>query len=336
MRKIAFFILLTVVWISCDHQKKSIVFIHEEHVSCEPLKNSPLMGIPMSMEVFNNELFISDFHGDSLIIRYDLKSQTETGRFAPNGNGPGEFISPVLFFISDSALFIHSLGNMTFGYYPGSIYEGHESVFKPMFNAKEMVNHMFPIDSRRVLATGLFEQGRYAIFNHHGELVSYFGSYPEYLEGEKDRSAIAKAMFHQVNFEANYHHKKLICLSNHVLEILDFSSEVPKSVESILLSPYDYEYSTNQIIYSNRKGQTSAGAIAIGSTENYVYVVYNPNTPENKLTPADNEIWVFDWKGTPVKKLIPDKNIKNIVAINDHLLYGISDLPDPTLISISF
>lgn len=336
MKETAFFILIILFCISCNHHDP-VTFSRIENISCESQKTSPFMGLPMSMKVFNNQLFISDFHGDSLIIRYDLKSQTEIGRFASRGNGPNEFISPIFLFVSDSALFIQSMGNRIFGYLPGSIYEEAEtSTFKSLFNVPEMAVHMFPLDSQRFLATGFFEQGRYAILNDRGEIVSYFGSYPEYLKGEKDRPTINRGMYHQVMYEANYPAKKLICLSGHVLEILDFSSEVPKSVESILLSPYDYDYSPNNFISAKSKENTVFGAVAISSTENYVYVVYNPNTPGNKLTPADNEIWVFDWKGTPVRKLIPDKNINNIVAINDQLLYGISDLPDPTLVRIRF
>lgn len=51
------------------------------------------------------------------------------------------------------------------------------------------------------------------------------------------------------------------------------------------------------------------GARGIAVSNNYVYVLYNPNSHrmhEEHKENQNSEIWIFDWEGNPVRNILID------------------------------
>jgi hypothetical protein len=291
-------------------------------VATVPIDYPLFIGLPISLVYFENKLYISDFFGDTLITEFDIDKKTVTSKIITKGEGPGEAQSPLMISVAKNSLLMFNKKSFRLGYYPlkDSIDTRKQLNFSCQITSE--VSNLTSIGKNRYLASGFFENGRYAILNAEGKVEKEFGNYPAFLTGEKDRPNQAKAMFHQVRFETNMNINKVVCISSHILEIVDFSKSVVV-VESIKLGSYDYKFTTGDVISSNKTSDTSRGAIAVTSTDNFIYLIFN----DSKLNDSKlkNDIWVFDWNGEPVKKLNVDKNIILITAVNDNLIYALTD-----------
>lgn len=331
--KISFLLCLLFIFFACKNKQEIITFPKKINVNCEVIPNSPFMGLPLSLNSYKNKLFITDFYGDKLIMIFDVKKNRKTGEIAPKGKGPKEFLSPLLSEVSESVLYVLNKANYHMGKFN---LEGGPSdtlySFTDLFTVPNSIIRMIPIKKLGFVASGYFLEGRYAIIDSLGVIKNYFGTYPEYLENEATRPFEARAMFHQCRFTSNPSKKLLATASNQVLDIWDYSSLVPKSKIRILLSAYDYIFTSGQILTADASNTTSKGVCSICSTESFIYLVFNPNN--QKSEEKMNEIWVFDWKGNPVKKIIPNMNIDLIESIDDSVIYGVAMNPAPVLVKM--
>ena len=89
-------------------------------------------------------------------------------------------------------------------------------------------------------------------------------------------------------------------------------------------------------MFANRKKDVARAVIDANCTDKYIYLVYDPNPEKVKGETAkkrlNNEIWIFDWTGKPIKLIRPDMNVKNIcIDAKDKQAYCIVETPEPTI-----
>jgi hypothetical protein len=111
-----------------------------------------------------------------------------------------------------------------------------------------------------------------------------------------------------------------------VLDIVDYSVS-PSVVRRIQLDAYNYKFTTGDFITSGRTDDTSMGAIAVSSTDDSIYILFNPSPGLSAGTGSgsvNEEIWRFDWNGEPVKKFPVDCTLVELKAVNDRILYSLS------------
>ena len=313
-------------FIACTFNKEKINFEKEERISSVPLGDSPFLGQPIALEHFNNQLIISDFRTDSLLTIFDLNINQVISTLSRKGIGPNEALPPLMISIVNDTLLTFNRGKFQIGYY----------LLKEKYNTREENIFLFkvPTEVYRIvylrnnifLSAGFFKN-RYALLNINGDIDRTFGDFPEFLSGEKDRPTDAKVMFHQIlNFTTNRNRKKAACLSSHILDIIDFSDNVFIH-QRVQLDTYDYKFSTGNIVRADRTINTSRGALDITSTEKYIYVLFN-YSKDDRSSEINTSIWVFDWFGSPIKKLILDSNTRFITAINDNVIYALALIED--------
>ena len=103
-------LLLAVLLTGCKETSKVVEF--NETLSAESVVLAEAMfSVPMDVQKVDDVLYASSFNGDSLLHCYSLARGEWIQSLLPQGQGPGEFISPVeVFFQSDSLLFVHTAG----------------------------------------------------------------------------------------------------------------------------------------------------------------------------------------------------------------------------------
>jgi hypothetical protein len=326
MRKNIILRLLVIViaffMVTCTSNNKKLVFEKEENASSIPVKNSPFLGLPIVLVHFENQLLISDFYLDSLITIFDLNENRVIAKLAKKGIGPNEALPPLTISIVNDSLLTFNKNKFQLGYYDLKTGSGIRGENHFLFQVTTQVSQIAHIHYGLYLASGFFEhEKRYALLNSEGKIENEFGDFPHFLDGEKDRPANAKAMFHQTRFETNRNVKKIACLSSHVLDIVDFSDDFYVS-QRILLDTYNYKFSVGDVLFAEKTEDTSVGAIDVTSTDRYIYVLFNNS--KNQVFKLNKELWIFDWAGTPIKKIKVDETIRLITAISDSLLYAIA------------
>lgn len=305
---------LALLLVSCSESQRKVSFSESITAKSTALKEA-LISIPMDIKKRGEILYISDFKGDSLLFCYSLSEQHFVKQMLPQGQGPDEFLSPIEFFISDSSVFIHNrwhftARNYTFNEKDFSIQSQGELIHLPM-----NLDKIYPISESRFIASGVFDDCRFLILDNDGNVISKCGSFPNYQSEEEAVPNTAKAMFHQSQFGYNTVRKRLACATSNVLELWDYTPETLTLHRRLLLAPYHYQFNSSPdgVYAESDNPDAELGARGITVSNNYVYVLYSPNTHrmhEEEKETQNSEIWVFDWEGEPIRKILVDTRIE--------------------------
>ena len=320
-------LLLAFIMQSCTPKAGEVIFKISEKVTCEQI-DTIFIGFPLNMSIYKNELFIGDFNAP-MIVHYNLKERT-TDRFLSKGRGPEESLPPVQLYANpfgNNKLYRYSKGSYDMGFYPLDSL----SLFVPLFKVPFVFSNMIPYDTDRYLAAGRFnDEYRYRVLNTEGTIIGRFGDYPDFLNGESLIYFNARAMFHQVSFSNSYPKKKLVAASNYVVDIIDYSVDITnESIKRVLLVPYDYEYApeSGRGIWAQAKRGMVKGVSSVACDDTYIYLLFNPGLVREENIGVKREIWVFNWDGRPVKKLILDADVREITAdpfSDDRTVFGVA------------
>ena len=321
-----------------SRQEEGLVFKKTGKVRCELIDDAIFIGQPLSMQVVGDNLYITDVRSP-MLIHYDLVARKELGRFITEGKGPNESLRGLFAYkdlSNDKQLYCFSYRD----YRMYLLQYGDSLTFRPIFTLNYFYQKVFAIDNAHFLAVGSrFRTGeRYRVLNAKGEVLESFGEMPAFAEGEEAIPYDSRALFHQVKFEKAYGVNKVAVLSNYVLDIIDISPMSQDSISKrVLLAPYDYNYTSGNVFYVERKDGYIAGARDLACDHKYIYALVNPKvTGQSEAKPL--EIWIFNWDGEPVRKSVLDRDIELITSSNkEGLLYGLAlvDDEDYHIVSIS-
>ncbi len=294
--------------VSCEERYRKFVFNNSEAVKVSILQDSSEIGLPLEMIKYNDYLFISDFRGDSLLWIYDVCNNKMVKKYAPVGEGPNEFLSPIQFILIDSTFIIHNRWHFNSGKYIFNKADLTFSQIEEKISLSTDIDMIFPLNNNSYVASGRFKNSRFVILNNQGKITSTFGDYPDYNSEE--------------------------------VNIPNFPSITPKRVFRTLLSPYKYKYSEgDEWATAAAIKNTEKGVRRIYSTNKYIYLLYDPNIESQEregYNIMENEIWIFDWTGKAVLKVFPDLNITSFCVDElDNVIYCIVNNPEPTISKIN-
>lgn len=326
-------LLLLACLAGCSQSTQRVSFNETSQATSKVLSEA-VVSMPMDIKKVNNLLYISDFSRDSLLHCYDLNRQCFVKKMLPQGQGANEFLSPIEYFFSDTTLFIHNRWHFT-----AQEYTFHEADFsieprKEKLRLPQSVDRIIPVKNNKYIASGVFDDCRFQILDATGKCIAKCGDFPAYQEGEENIPYTAKAMFHQLQLGYNRFLDRLAAVSSNVLEIWDDTPDGLTLRKRQLLAPYHYmfEESPDGVYAANDNPEAELGARGLAVSERYVYVLYNPNTHrahEERSESRNSEIWMFNWEGEPVRKIMTDTRIECLcVDKEDTLFYCIMAAPD--------
>ena len=335
MKKELIIVLGLFVLFSCQNQYVSEIDFPEEIPVEISLLKEAYLSVPLNMEHGDSLLFISDFRGDSLLWIYDIKENEFISKFAPFGEGPDDFLSPIEIKLLDSVLIIHNRWHYSLKEYDlnsdGSFLIKKSAISKLPTD----IDRVHPLNDHNYIASGRFKEGRYVILDKNGEPIRYCGEYPSYFNGEKKIPNFPKFMFHQTMFDSNSKGNKLACVTSHVLDIMEYTDDSLRLIHRLLLSPYGYEYRQNE--YSAQAIEdirNEIGGRRVYATDDFIYLLYIPFTEKqyHELQSKTCEIWVFDWNGKAIKKFIINSDICTFcVNRENNTIYCVTNAPEPTV-----
>lgn len=330
-----FFILLLFPLSGCQNKTSTKFPITERTNVHKTDKTDIFLGLPIDMQFKNKNIYISDFYGDSLLTRYNINTGL-INKFGTKGIGPNEILPPTTITVKDDKLYAFSKSNFKFGYFKLPSDEEkiiQQNNYRFLFTPLSQTTEIVPLSDNNFLSSGYYKEGRYAILDKNGSILHLFGEYPDFCESEKERPFEVKAMFHQVIFEPNYRLQKVVAISNYIMDIIDYSNHDFK-YQRILLNNYNYDFHSGDILQAKKSKTTPKGIISVSVSDNFIYTLFNPNSDSNEK--LNNEIWIFDWTGKAIKKIITNININLIVIDSDSSIYGITATEEPYVVNLKF
>ncbi len=184
---------LALLLVGCSESQKRVSF-SESSTAQSTIFTEAIISIPMDIKKRGDILYVSDFNGDSLLYCYSLSKERFVNKMLPQGQGPGEFLSPVEFFISDSSVFIHNRWHFTAQNYT---FNANDFSIRPqgeLINLPMNFDRIYPLSESRFVVSGVFDDCRFLILDNKGSVISKCGSFPNY-QSEEAVPNTAKVMF---------------------------------------------------------------------------------------------------------------------------------------------
>lgn len=326
LRFISFAILLLTLQ-ACNNQQtpSATEATYSETWTCQPINTDALLQIPLNINYLAGRFFIPDFRGERMIHEIWLDEPQKNLSFATRGSGPVEFTGPLGSWEYNNQLYVFDRRRFKLGKFeilkpdPQSIY-----TYQEIFSTGTEFSKLVSINENTYLGSGHLEEGRYAILNNNGSITSYVGTYPGFAPGEESIPFDAKAMFHQVNFSANYERNKIAAVSTHVMDIIDFAQIGKPQITRIKLADYKYQYSTGSVVSTELESGFDMGSQYVTSCNKYIYILYRAYEKINSNSSLP-EIHIYDWHGNFIKKHPLTCNLFRIKAIATNELYGLDE-----------
>ncbi|MCS2280371.1 TolB-like 6-bladed beta-propeller domain-containing protein [Bacteroides thetaiotaomicron] len=192
-------LLVLFILVSCTVPVEKISFEKVEDRKATVLQET-FIGVPLEMDSKEDIVYISDFRGDSLLWCYNVSKRSLVGKMIARGEGPGEFLSPIQFILSDSMMFVHNRWHFTAQNYS---YNSDNKTLTPLGSLIHFptdIDMVYLLSDETYVASGRFPDCRFVILDKNGNVISRCGNYPDYNQEEKDIPNFPKFMFHQSIF----------------------------------------------------------------------------------------------------------------------------------------
>lgn len=283
---------------------------------------------PRAITVTDSLLTVYDSYNNHLINIFSLKTGKLINKYVSIGRGPGEVV------------------------HPSSIEYDHSSKTATIYNDNNNLLLKFPIQAdsnKRVESTSVNIPIMYGFKVQHirDSLFLTLSSEPQHMyqlisgkkvvnkffffPGDTTQFTPSKAYAYQGYFVSNHNKTKFLYAGfmSDLTEIYNFNGETMSKISSRSSYVPTYEdVSTNDsrsVVFSrdNRSGFT---AVALGDTRIYLLHSGRSRISHPDTYYSANEVYVLDWDGHLIRKLILNINVKSICINEDESkLYAITD-----------
>jgi len=330
--------LFAILSFSClnkkDNPENLMDMFPKEKVLAHTVIRKDVFNRPTQIVLHNNYLFVIDYYGKSFVNIYDLNQNKTVLSFLPKGEGPNE--------ATDVPTSVYVINDTTMIWYDASRYV-REAIFSQKMDQVKSINkkcelksvmpilRIAPIAQNGYVGVGLFDKGRYGIFDHFGNSITYKYDYPN---DKINCNPIGKAIVYQGDFITNSDYNKILFYTAES-EILEFfRTKNLKDFEKVKEIHFDYaRYKPIEPVPVIEKSHFCF--LRGCSTDKYVYLLYSGVDSKNVANATKGKILlVFDWKGKAVMKYNLDLDVNTIaVDKDDRVLYATTDNPEGALVS---
>lgn len=349
MKNTLFLVITAFIAVSCISSQKEVtklddMFHHTDsmtHQKCDT--KDYIWGHPSAMRYLHSMIFVFDEKADNLFHLIDCRETDSIIHFGVKGQGVNEFITPFDFQVmGDTALSVFDLAKRElFLLSPSQIKRGVE-VYPSLF--KDTIPNVIKVLATKFhsfVSLGFYEECMFKYRGRDIDSVQNIGHYPYKDAGEQAVNGIVRAMAYQGTLNINPSNDKFVYAVNSA-DILYFYEINPQHVKQVR----KYEFNHPEYTPMGEKGGWSAAIsadnkmtfMASATTDKYVYLLYSGKS----IREADlkvfsgNVIYVFDWLGNAIKKIVLDVPIEEFcVNGDDSEIYAFSNLPEPTLIKFA-
>lgn len=335
---LAFFSLL----ISCKESRKEYdpidLFSSKKELIGEEVQIPNLhIGNPGDAISMDSLLIISDMADEKFLHIIDIKNKKSIGKFGRRGRGPGELITPSslqrvdeknisLYDPNLKKLFIYNIDSLIEeeDYLPHEMIDFKDKGYK---NTKVYLLN----GSSLFLSIGLFDDGRYALFDSDGGLIQKKFSFPddnlkmesEHLPWVYQGNIVIKASYDKFVFNT---------FDGGILEICEIKNNDLIKIKDIHAFFPRYSASSGEVRMDK---DNKRGFIHTSTGENKIFALYSGKSFEEygrSFFPGEN-ILSFDWNGTPLTHYVTENSLK-LITFNEMTgeLFGIEMEVEPRIL----
>lgn len=281
-------------------------------------------GVPGKIKLFDSTLicFNTNEGATHFLNDYSLKAGKLSNGYLRMGRGPGECIGAFEFGKQGNSLWVQDITLKKILIQQRD--DKSENIHKH-FNEFPVTENYYIIDfkdSTHYLGVGSVNS-QYKIQEtelHTGKIINEIGAFQN-IPNIISLSAFKKAHQCFIHVKPDGNKAVLAYRFTDVVEIFDLNTEVGIIIQGPERFEVDYQPSGEQMF---RNDKTRFAFVGGGGTvtNKYIYLFYSGELTKKKDSFYANSIFVYDWFGNPVKKIVLDRKVKGLaISEDDYTLY---------------
>lgn len=266
--------------------------------------NSDDLGELLDLVSFDSILIVNEVFREKIFKYFDLNSGTLVSNFINQGKGPNELIFPSLLTALNDSIFstydVHTKRNINF-----NIFTIKDGIYKvddvdKMCSMEQITFQVYPLGNGRFICSGIFDEGKYCLYNTVLEKFSVSVDFPIDAKHESENNSV-KSMAHQGEIAIKPDNKKFVfACRNGYFDICSISQEKPELEHRKIYYLSEYKVIANNVIAHSAKSNYAFHSVE--TTDKYFYLVYSGRSQAEygREYVAGNNILVYDWEGNPI------------------------------------
>ena len=278
------------------------------------------VGMPIYFACVDSLLIVSEMFNTNFITVYNTIDGQVVNRFASKGNGPNEFLGIGGLYFSNNQLIIQStMPNRMVYVHKRDLLKTYISFKKIDFN-EDNVSYLkiSPISEGFFMGTAIINNSnssdQFAIANKNGEFLRTIDQYPLNKELKSAPNYDLALGFQGTLTPSIDGCYALYSGSLHgVLKFYRFNGKNPQKVKEYVIDfpKFISRANSDNKFYGVQVSEESiAGTISVAVSDDSYYVLFSKKQPREFKS---NIIYVFNFNGEPVKKILLDEPVKAIV-----------------------
>jgi hypothetical protein len=331
MRSIISVIFIFLTWY-CNAKKDPVTsgFPHLVNLKSTPVPiASSQLGEVVDIEIMDSLLILNEMFSDKIFKLFNPYRGKLIGSYIHKGKGPLEVVYPCR---------IHIRSNNTFAQFDRGlkqldlfsiIKDKIPSVkFSSKFQIKLNQFEVYPVNDSILLCTGVFENGRYCIYNLNSSKQTVSEQYPEYKVTSRFND-LNKAMVYQPSITIKPDKKQFVSFEGRVayFEIINIEHLTTKRIIAKSYFEPSLCVVNGQATFQKNNPFTYHSPT---STNKYIYVIYAGKSREefgSECYAGDN-LLVYDWSGNPIVNYKLDRSLKIMTLDQEKMqVYGFCTNP---------
>lgn len=293
------------------------------------------INVPTIMKLKGGTLLLVDmFSNENLIKIFDANKKTLVTQLAQKGHGPSEFlhISSADFSVQEDTVLLDvfdPVKKILTTYNVNELLKGNEKVKRLDFKKASESNYteVFRIDGG-FIATGLFSEGKYAIFDDSLKYQRFEGEYLSNASGETNIVKQAIANNGTTVFSSDRKHFVQLVYMASVLSFYTVRNLSIHKEKEYMIKPLNYKVQDDHIINNEVEGYLSASY-----GKKHIYTLYCGTPESDGIATYGKEIHVFSLDGELQEKYVLDISAFQIcVNEEESKLYVLSHEPRPCVL----
>jgi hypothetical protein len=295
------------------------------------------IGMPIYFASVDSFLVVSEMFNNNFIAVYNTNSGKLVNRFASKGQGPNEFLGVGgLYFLNDQLLIHGTMPNRMVYVNKGDLLESDISFRTVGFKEGEYIAHYLkiaPVSDGLFMGTAMFtnydKKEQFAIADGNGEFLREFDQYPlnEELKSVANYD-LTYGFQGTIQPSPDGRHALYFGVLHGVLKFFRFDSDNPVKIKEYVAA---YPKFISQAIPNEKRygvivsNESIAGAISVAVSDDSYYVLFSdqPRVYKSQI------IYVFDFDGEPVKKILLDEPVNSIVySRKDNSLWAYREMTE--------
>lgn len=304
------------------------------------LSDAPLNPAKISIQDTLLTIFEEQVDNSETFLKfYSLKSGKLIHSYGQVGRGPGEYLTPTVYWESPERILITEKMKYTV-FSLDSLF--HNPSYMPLKKNVRVglsaANDVYRLNDSIFFENSTMSDYQFSLFNTKSNqyLINY-KNYPNLIQDGRMTDFIANSNIYHASFSLKRDNKDSIVIAYELFPMIDLVS-LDNFGSTRVLFPFDKQVNIVTVMdnlnamVKNRKSYYTQSYC----TDKYIYLMYDCKKPQSKEY-ASPEIHLFDWNGNFIKRYQADQYISNFcVDEESNIIYGIGADTDYNPILLKF